>query len=484
MNNLVVMPLIIPLITGLVLVIFRRQIRLHRLMSLLATLSVSVVAILLMNQVVIDGPQTLQLGNWEAPFGISLVADMLSGILVLVTGIVVSCCLLYAFFSIGRDRELNYFYPLVLFLLTGINGSFLTGDIFNLFVCFEVMLVASYVLISLGGTKLQLRESFKYILVNLISSFLFLVSIAYLYGMLGTLNMAHLSVRVAEAGQVGLLIPVAILFLIVFSIKAGLLLFYWLPGSYSAPPTVVGAVFASLLTKVGAYAIIRVFSLIFHHDPQITYLLIGILAGLTMLLGAIGAVAYWDIKRILTYNVIISIGLILAGFASFNYAGLTGSVYYLIHDMVVKALIFLAGGTIIYVTGTSKIREISGLIQLHPQLGWMFFIGALSAEQTPITLNSMCTVFAESEVIGLLTQGRAKGEIIAGLHQSIARRIAGMAQRMGTLNKVTFTGGVARNEGVRANLEEQLGVPVLVPKDCQLAGAIGAALIAQDSLRA
>jgi multicomponent Na+:H+ antiporter subunit D len=344
MNNLVVMPLIIPLITGLVLVIFRRQIRLHRLMSLLATLSVSVVAILLMNQVVIDGPQTLQLGNWEAPFGISLVADMLSGILVLVTGIVVSCCLLYAFFSIGRDRELNYFYPLVLFLLTGINGSFLTGDIFNLFVCFEVMLVASYVLISLGGTKLQLRESFKYILVNLISSFLFLVSIAYLYGMLGTLNMAHLSVRVAEAGQVGLLIPVAILFLIVFSIKAGLLLFYWLPGSYSAPPTVVGAVFASLLTKVGAYAIIRVFSLIFHHDPQITYLLIGILAGLTMLLGAIGAVAYWDIKRILTYNVIISIGLILAGFASFNYAGLTGSVYYLIHDMVVKALIFLAGG--------------------------------------------------------------------------------------------------------------------------------------------
>jgi multicomponent Na+:H+ antiporter subunit D len=134
MNNLVVMPLIIPLITGLVLVIFRRQIRLHRLMSLLATLSVSVVAILLMNQVVIDGPQTLQLGNWEAPFGISLVADMLSGILVLVTGIVVSCCLLYAFFSIGRDRELNYFYPLVLFLLTGINGSFLTGDIFNLFV--------------------------------------------------------------------------------------------------------------------------------------------------------------------------------------------------------------------------------------------------------------------------------------------------------------------------------------------------------------
>ena len=383
MNNLVVLPIIIPLITGLVLAIFSRQIRLHRLLSLLATLSISVVAILLMNQVAIDGPQILQLGNWEAPFGISLVADMLSAILVLTTGIVVSCCLLYAFASIGRERELKYFYPLVLFLLTGVNGSFLTGDIFNLFVCFEVMLVASYVLISLGGTKLQLRESFKYILVNLISSFLFLVSIAYLYGMLGSLNMAHLSARVAEAGQVGLLIPVSILFLIVFSIKAGLLLFYWLPGSYSAPPAVIGAIFAALLTKVGAYAIIRIFSLIFYHDPQITHSLIGILAGISMLLGAIGAVAYWDIKRILTYNVIISIGLILAGFASFNQIGLTGSVYYIVHDMLVKALIFLAGGTVIYVTGTSKIREISGLIQLHPQLGWMFFIGTLSLAGIP-----------------------------------------------------------------------------------------------------
>lgn len=383
MNSLVILPVIIPLIIGLLLVIFSRKIRLHYFMSLLATLSISAVAIFLMNQVVIDGPQTLQLGNWAAPFGISLVADMFSLMLVLIAGIVISCCLLYAFASIGRERELNYFYPLVLFLLTGINGCFLTGDIFNLFVFFEVTLVASYVLISLGGEKLQLRESIKYITINLVSSFIFLLAIAYLYVMVGTLNMAHISLRVAEAGQGGLFIPVAMLFLIVFSIKAGLFLFYWLPGSYSAPPTVIAAIFGSLLTKVGVYAIIRIFSLIFYQEPQITHLLIATLAGLTMLLGAMGAVAYWDIKRILTYNVIISIGFILAGFAAFNQAGLTGSVYYLLHDIIVKALIFLAGGTIIYITGTGKIREISGLIQLHPQLGWIFFIAALSISGIP-----------------------------------------------------------------------------------------------------
>ncbi len=383
MSNLLILPIIIPMITGLALVIFSCQIRLHRFMSSLATLSISGTAVLIMNRIGVDGPQTLQIGNWPAPFGISLVADMFSVILVLVTSLVVSICLLYAFASIGRERELNYFYPLVLFLLTGINGSFLTGDIFNLFVFFEVMLVASYVLISLGGTRLQLRESIKYILINLVSSFLFLVAIAYLYAMVGTLNMAHISVRIAEAGQAGLFIPVAMLFLIVFSIKAGLFLFYWLPGSYSAPPIVISAVFAALLTKVGVYAIIRVFSLIFYHDPPLTHLLIGILAGLTMLLGAIGAVAYWDIKRVLTYNVIVSVGLILAGFASFNQAGMTGAVFYLIHDMIVKALIFLAGGAIIHLTGTSKIRDISGLMRLHPQLGWIFFIAALSLAGIP-----------------------------------------------------------------------------------------------------
>lgn len=383
MGNLVIFPIIIPIILGMIMVIFRKNIRLQKVLSIAAVLSIFVVSLVLMHRIKIEGIQVLQLGGWEAPFGVSMVADMLAAILVMVTSVVTFCCLLYAFNTIGKDRESFYFYPLVLFLITGVNGSFLTGDIFNLFVCFEVMLVSSYVLISLGGTKIQLRESIKYILVNLISSFLFLVAIAYLYAMTGTLNLAHLSVRIAEVGQDAVMTTVAILFLIVFSLKAGLFLFYWLPGSYSAPPTAIAAIFAALLTKVGIYSIMRVFTLVFYHEPEVTHLLIGILAAATMLLGSIGAVAFWDIKRIITYNVVVGIGFVIAGIASFNEAGITGSIYYLIHDMVVKGLLFLLGGTIIYLTGTSNIREFSGLMRLHPKFGWMFFIAGLSLAGLP-----------------------------------------------------------------------------------------------------
>lgn len=383
MNNLIVFPIILPLFAGLVMVIFRKKIIFHKVLAIATIAAVGGTAFFLLEQIRKEGIQTLQAGDWPAPFGISFVADSFSGLLVLTTSIVSLAVLLYSFHSIGEGREKHYFYPLFLFLLTGVNGSFLTGDIFNLFVMFEVMLVSSYVLISLGGEKLQLRESLKYILVNVLSSSLFLVAVAYLYRMVGTLNMAHLSIRVQEAGVDGLMITVAFLFLVVFALKAALFLFFWLPGSYSAPPTAVAALFAALLTKVGIYAIMRVFSLIFFEEPQITHLMIGVLAALTMLFGAIGAIAYWDIKKIMVYNVIVGVGLILAGFASFTDAGLTGSVYYFVHDMIIKALIFLIGGTVIHLTGTSKVREISGLIRLHPQLGWMFFIAALALAGIP-----------------------------------------------------------------------------------------------------
>jgi multicomponent Na+:H+ antiporter subunit D len=383
MNNLVILPIIIPIIIAMMMVIWKKNIKLQRLFSLLSTVAVGAVAVILMLQINREGIQILHLGGWKAPFGVSLVADMLSVLLVLTTSIVSLCCLLYAFHSIGKERESYYFYPLMLCLITGVNGSFLTGDIFNLFVCFEVMLVSSYVLISLGGTKGQLRESIKYVLINIISSFLFLVAVAYLYAITGTLNMAHLSIRVAEVGQSGLMNTVALLLLIVFSLKAGLFLFFWLPGSYSAPPTAIAAIFAALLTKVGIYAIIRMFTLVFYHDPGVTHLFIGILAAVTMILGAMGAVAYLDIKKILTYNVVIGVGFILAGVASYTLEGMTGAVYYLIHDMIIKALIFLVGGLIIHLTGTSKLNEISGLIRLHPGLGWMFFIAGLSLSGIP-----------------------------------------------------------------------------------------------------
>ncbi|WP_044480554.1 Na+/H+ antiporter subunit D [Paenibacillus antibioticophila] len=393
MNNLLIAPVVIPLLIGMVLIIFHTNIHLQRVLSLIALLATAAVSGPLINQIRLDGIQTLQLGGWEAPYGISFVGDMFSALLLLVTSIVAICCLIYAFPTIGRKQQKLYFYPLFLFLITGVNGSFLTGDLFNLYVFFELFLVASYVLITLGGEKRQLRESLKYIFTNIISSSFFLMGVAYLYSITGTLNLAHLSLRIAEAGQDGMITTVAFLFLIVFALKAGLLLFFWLPGSYSAPPTAIAALFAALLTKVGIYAIFRMFTLIFYHEPQITHLFIGILAAVTMILGGIGAVGFWDLKKILTYNVIISVGFIIAGLVSSTTAGISGAIYYLLHDMIIKALIFLIGGTVVHLTGTSKLKEISGLIRRHPQLGWMFFIAALSMVGIPPLSGFLGKVF-------------------------------------------------------------------------------------------
>ncbi|WP_218027428.1 Na+/H+ antiporter subunit D [Paenibacillus barengoltzii] len=393
MNNWLIGPVIIPLIMGMLLIVFQKNLRLQRILGLLALLATCAVSILLIHQIQTGGIQTLQLGGWDAPYGISFVGDMFSALLLLATSVVSIGCLLYAFPSIGRKQEKLYFYPLFLFLIVGVNGSFLTGDLFNLYVFFEVFLVASYVLITMGGARRQFREAPKYIFTNIIASAFFLMGVAYLYSMTGTLNLAHLSIRIAEAGQDGLITTVALLFLIVFALKAGLLLFFWLPGSYSVPPTAIAAIFAALLTKVGIYAIFRMFTLIFYHEPQITHLTIGILAAVTMILGGLGAVGFGDLKQILTYNVIISVGFILLGLVSMTEEGMMGSIYYLMHDILIKALIFLIGGTVVYLTGTSRLQNISGLIRLHPQLGWMFLIAALSMVGIPPLSGFLGKVF-------------------------------------------------------------------------------------------
>jgi len=383
MNNVIVMPMIIPLLTGVLLVFLRPYMLVQRVFSLISIVATIAVSIYILNMIQADGILRLDFGGWLPPYGISFVADSFSMLLVLTTAIVTGILLIYAFSSIGRAHENMFFYPFVFFLIAGVNGSFLTGDLFNLFVCFEVMLLSSYVLITLGGRKVQLVESIKYISINVLSSWFFLVGIAYLYGTVGTLNMAHLSVRIAEVGQGPLLTVISIIFLIVFSLKSGLLLYFWLPGSYSAPPTVVAALFGALLTKVGIYAMFRVFTLIFYHEPGVTHLMIGIMAAITMIGGSIGAIAYNDIRKIISYNVVIAVGFILVGLAVSTEVAIQGSIYYLIHDMIIKALLFLIGGTMIYLTGTARIENMSGLIRNYPLLGWLFFITMLSLAGIP-----------------------------------------------------------------------------------------------------
>ncbi|RAR40924.1 Na+/H+ antiporter subunit D [Paenibacillus sp. MDMC362] len=383
MNNVIVLPLLIPLVTAVILIFCSKYVRVQRWISVVSVVLNLLVALFIVNQVNNEGIQTLHMGGWLPPYGIVFVADMLAALLVLTTLIVAAACLFYSFRSIGEEREKHYFYAFFQFLLAGVIGSFLTGDLFNLFVCFEVMLIASYALIVLGGTKRQLRETLKYMLINIISSTLFVAAVAYLYGTVGTLNMAHLSLRVAEIQQDGILSVIGLLFLIVFALKAGLFLFFWLPGSYSAPPAAVTALFGALLTKVGLYAIIRTFTLIFHHDTGGIHAVIGWMAAATMILGSLGAVAYKDLGRILNYNIIISVGFIAFGIASASSDSLNGAVFYLMHDMIAKALLFILGGIIIASAGANKLSDMGGLMKSHPLVGWMFFIVALALVGIP-----------------------------------------------------------------------------------------------------
>lgn len=382
MSNLVIMPLLIPLLTGVIL-IFIRSILLQRWISGGSGLLNVAAAAYVVDRVSREGILTLHMGGWAPPIGIVFVADMFASLLVLTTAVIVFCCTLYAYSSIGAGREKHYFYAFVQFITVGIIGSFLTGDLFNLFVCFEVMLISSYALIVLGGEKRQLRESLKYILINIVSSILFVATMAYLYAVLGTLNMAHIAQRVAEAGQGGILNVLAVLLLLVFGLKAGLFLFFWLPGSYSAPPAAITALFGGLLTKVGVYAIIRTFTLMFAYDPSFTHPIIGWMSAGTMALGALGAIAYRNVNRILIYNIVIAVGFVCFGLSVASDAALSGVVFYLMHDMLAKALLFLLGGMLVYAVGTEGLKDMGGLIERIPLVGWMLFATGMAIVGVP-----------------------------------------------------------------------------------------------------
>src|SRR5690625_4008150 len=241
MNNLIVLPIVIPLLTAITLVFFRQRIRLQRIVSMVSLLVNVISSMFIVHHIYIHGIIRLDFGGWVPPFGILFVADLFAMLLVVTTNIISTLIVFYAFFTTEREQEALYIYSFIHFLIAGVNGSFLTGDLFNLFVTFEVMLLASYVLLTHGAGRRQLTESLKYIPINVVSSSFFLIAIAYLYGSLGTLNMAHLSVRIAEIGQTPLLTVISLLFLTVFSLKSGLLLYQWLPGSYSTPPTAIAA---------------------------------------------------------------------------------------------------------------------------------------------------------------------------------------------------------------------------------------------------
>ncbi|MGA0357749.1 MAG: proton-conducting transporter membrane subunit, partial [Ilumatobacteraceae bacterium] len=305
--SLVPLPIVLPLLGAAVTVVAGRWRAIQRAVSVTALAALVVISILLLVEAEREGHVVQVAGGWSAPLGIALVVDRLAGIMLVVSSVVLLVVMVYAIGQAGAERERIAFHPLYLVLATGVSASFITGDLFNLFVAFEMMLAASYVLITLGGRPDQVRSGMTYVVISLVASTLFISVLALLYAATGTVNMAELSIRLAEVDP-GLKAAFSIMLLIVFGIKAGLFpLFFWLPDSYPTAPGPVTAIFAGLLTKVGVYAIIRTQLLLFDTPGWMGTTLLWV-AGATMVVGVLGAIAQDDMKRILAFHIISQIG--------------------------------------------------------------------------------------------------------------------------------------------------------------------------------
>ena len=382
MNALIPLPIIVPLL-GAALCMILAQVRwAQRAVSLVALSSNVVVAIILLVRVDDDGIVVTQAGGWPAPLGITLVVDRLSAVMLVVSSLMLLSVLVYAIGQGAEESRYAAFNPVYLVLAAGVSASFITGDLFNLFVAFEMMLVASYVLLTLGGRPDQVRAGMSYVVISLVASTFFVTALAVIYAATGTVNMAQLSQRMPDL-PIGVSTGFSLLLILVFGIKAGLFpLFFWLPDSYPTASGAITAVFAGLLTKVGVYAIIRTQTLIFPPDAQQGTVLL-VLAGLTMLVGVLGALAQDDLRRMLSFHIVSHIGYMIFGLALFTLAGVAGAVFYVVHHIIVKTALFLVAGLVVRRSGSDRLSRIGGLVRSAPMLAVLFALPALSIAGIP-----------------------------------------------------------------------------------------------------
>jgi multicomponent Na+:H+ antiporter subunit D len=383
MNALVAAPIALPLLAAALTLLAHRRVVLQRSASLAGTVGATVAAAALLVRVEAAGTTVVQVGGWPAPFGITLVADLFSALLLAVSMATVVGVLLYALGQLERDAEARYFHPLYLTLTTGVAASFLTGDLFNLFVAFEVMLISSYVLITLGTRRSGIRPAMTYVVVNLLASTLFITAVGLLYAATGTVNLADLSLRAAEL-PAELRTALSLLLLVTFGVKAAIFpLFFWLPDSYPTAPTAITAVFAGLLTKIGVYAIIRTQTIVFHEPVGGPDPLVLVLAGATMIVGVLGAVAQDDVKRILSFHIVSQIGYMVMGLGLYSVAGLAGATLFIVHQIPVKTALFLVGGMVERATGTGALEQLGGMVRRMPVAAALFMLAALSLAGLP-----------------------------------------------------------------------------------------------------
>lgn len=385
MNVLVALPVLLPLLAAALSLVFGRFPGAQRAIGVVVLSGIVVDAAFVLAEADRHGPLVLQLGGYAPPYGITLIADRLSALLLLVSAVVTLAVLVFSIgqriTDYGRETTSTAFHPMYLVLCAGVSLAYVTGDLFTLFVAFEIMLSASYVLITRRTTAPRIRAGMTYVIVSLMSSLLFITMIALVYAATGTVNLADLSEKVALLSP-GVRSSLGLFVVVVFGIKAALVpLHFWLPDSYPTAPAPVTAVFAGLLTKVGVYALIRTQTLVFPHDGASTFLLV--VSVLTMIVGALGAIAQNDLNRLMSFLLVSHIGYMIFGLALFSEIGLTGVILYVVHHITVQAALFLVGGLITRHTGTVSLRAMSGVAKAYPLIAVLFAVPALSLAGIP-----------------------------------------------------------------------------------------------------
>ncbi|MEH0840776.1 Na+/H+ antiporter subunit D [Micromonospora sp. CPCC 205711] len=385
MTELVALPVVVPLLGAALTLLLATWPRVQRTVSVVCLAANLLVAVLLLVEAYRHGPVVVQVGGWRAPVGIVLVADQLAALMLVVSSAVTLCVL---FYSIGQGRgetsesaPVSIFHPTYLVLVAGITNAFLAGDLFNLFVGFEILLAASFVLITLGSTETRIRTGSTYVVVSLLSSMIFLAAVGLVYAATGTLNMAQLATRL-DALPDGLRLGLQLMLLLAFGVKAAVFpVSAWLPDSYPTAPAPVTAVFAGLLTKVGVYAIIRTETLLFPGGQVSGPLMV--VAGLTMLVGVLGAVAQSDMKRLFSFTLVSHIGYMIFGVALSTATGLSGAIFYVVHHITIQTTLFLVAGLVEERAGSTDLRRLGGLARVAPLLAVLFFVPAMNLAGIP-----------------------------------------------------------------------------------------------------
>ncbi|MEM9633076.1 MAG: Na+/H+ antiporter subunit D [Pseudomonadota bacterium] len=383
---LVVAPSLITMLGGSLTLMLRKNTDLQPKIGIVFLGALVLASLALLIRVLDHGVITMVMGGWLPPFGIAITVDALGATLTFIGSVVAFCAGLFAMATVDSTGRRYGFYPFLLLLMTGVCGAFLTGDIFNLYVWFEVLLISSYGLLVLGNDRIQLDGAVKYGVLNLIGTNLFLIATGLLYGIFGTLNMADIAMKVKmlENPASGTLATVAALYFLAFAMKAAAFpVNFWLPASYHTPNVVVSAVFAGLLTKVGVYALIRIFVLILPKSLDYMADVISLVAIVTLLTGALGALAQTEMRRLLGYLVIAGIGAMLAGVSVGTTLAVSGAIFYAVHSIIVMTALYMAAGIMNMMGGSYDLRKQGGLYQQNVAFAGVFLVLGFAVSGLP-----------------------------------------------------------------------------------------------------